>query len=83
MAWIWIKSRVNNYDNGNNAWLACNNNPNEWAVAYHGIGGKNGKFGNAFKNALSIAKNNLAPGIRQKYENKSNIRQLTRKMGYL
>ena len=28
-------------------------------------------------------KNNLAPGIRQKYENKSNIRPLTRKMGYL
>ena len=26
------------YDNGNNDWLAMNNNSNEWAVAYHGIG---------------------------------------------
>ena len=31
-----------NYDNGNNDWLGCNGNPNEWAVAYHGIGSKGG-----------------------------------------
>ena len=30
------------YDNGNNDWLACNGNKNEWAVAYHGIGSKGG-----------------------------------------
>jgi hypothetical protein len=30
------------YDNGNNDWLACNGNPNEWAIAYHGIGCKLG-----------------------------------------
>ena len=30
------------YDNGNNDWLGCNGNPNEWAVAYHGIGTKLG-----------------------------------------
>ena len=27
------------YDNGNNDWLAYNGNQNEWAVAYHGVGG--------------------------------------------
>ena len=26
------------YDDGNNDWLAYDGNPNEWAVAYHGIG---------------------------------------------
>ena len=26
------------YDNGNDDWLAYNGNPNEWAIAYHGIG---------------------------------------------
>ncbi len=30
---IWGK-----YDNGNNAWLASDGNPQEWAIAYHGIG---------------------------------------------
>ena len=74
---------LNNYDNRNNDWLACNNNPNEWAVAYHGVGGKRGKFGTVFENVVSIAKNNLSPGLRQKYEEKKNIRQITRNQGYL
>ena len=26
------------YDNGNNDWLDYNGNPNEWAIAYHGLG---------------------------------------------
>jgi hypothetical protein len=30
------------YDNGNNDWIAKDGNPNEWAVAYHGIGSKLG-----------------------------------------
>mgnify|MGYP006916127626 CR=1 FL=1 len=37
--WIGYGLRVKDvYDNGNNDWLEMNNNPNEWAVAYHGIG---------------------------------------------
>ena len=34
---VWGK-----YDNGNNDWLGCDGNQNEWAVAYHGIGTKLG-----------------------------------------
>ena len=30
------------YDNGNNDWLAYNGNPNEWAVAYHGLSARGG-----------------------------------------
>ena len=30
------------YDNGNNDWLGMDGNPNEWCVAYHGIGSKLG-----------------------------------------
>ena len=71
---------LNNYDNMNNDWLACNNNPNEWAVAYHGVGGKN--CGTVFKNVNSIVKNNLIPGIRQRYENVDNIREWTIFQGY-
>ena len=26
------------YDNGNDDWITYNGNPNEWAIAYHGIG---------------------------------------------
>ena len=74
---------LNNYDNMNNDWLACNNNPNEWAVAYHGVGGKRGKFGRVFQNVVSIVQNNLAPGKRQFYEKYDNIRQITKDQGYL
>ncbi len=42
----------------NNDWIACNNNKNEWDVAYHGVGGKSGKCGNVFRNVVSIAHNN-------------------------
>ena len=39
MGWIGYGLRVKDmYDNGNNDWLEMDNNPNEWAVAYHGIG---------------------------------------------
>ena len=74
---------LNNYDNMNNDWLACNNNPNELAVAYHGVGGKRGKFGRVFKNVVSIVQNNLAPGKRQFYEKYDNIRQITKDQGYI
>lgn len=74
---------LNNYDNMNNDWLACNNNPNEWAVAYHGVGGKRGKCGSVFKNVVSIVQNNLAPGERQFYEKYDNIRQITKDQGYI
>ena len=33
---------LDEYDNRNNDWLACNGNKNEWAVAYKGIGTKLG-----------------------------------------
>ena len=33
---------LDEYDNRNNDWLACNGNKKEWAVAYHGIGTKLG-----------------------------------------
>ena len=33
---------LDKYDLGNNDWLGCDGNPNEWAVAYHGIGTKLG-----------------------------------------
>ena len=29
---------LGNYDDGNDDWLAYDGNPNEWAIAYHGIG---------------------------------------------
>ena len=38
---------LDRYDNGNNDWIDYNNNPDEWAVAYHGMGiGINGDINN-------------------------------------
>ena len=73
---------LNNYDNGNNDWIGCNNKINEWAVAYHGIGKSRGKYDNVFKNTLSIVENNLSKGIRQLYKNNNNIREKSRRIGY-
>ena len=53
---------------------------NEWAVAYHGIGGIRG-YGDVFKNAVSIIKENLKPGSRQYYADEDNIREETKKLG--
>jgi hypothetical protein len=33
---------LDKYDAGNNDWLSYNGGPNEWAIAYHGIGTKGG-----------------------------------------
>ena len=51
--WVGYGLKVlGQYDNGNNDWIKMDNNPNEWAVAYHGTGAsavhpickKGGKF---------------------------------------
>ena len=73
---------LNNYDHGNNDWLGHDNNKNEWAVAYHGVGGAKGLRKNIFKNAISISKKNLIPGIGQNYEDAPNIRNETKNKGY-
>ena len=56
--WIGFGLKVfDKYDNGNNDWIACNGNENEWAVAYHGIGVK---LGSDF--TLEKAANNILAG---------------------
>jgi len=55
---------LDQYDNGNNDWIAWDNNPNEWAVAYHGTTTKavkpiceaNGKFFSIFKEDIICQK---------------------------
>ena len=48
IGWMGYGLRVlDRYDNGNNDWIDYNNNPDEWAVAYHGMGiGINGDINN-------------------------------------
>ena len=48
LGWMGYGLRVlNRYDLGNNDWIDYDNNPNEWAVAYHGMGiGLNGDINN-------------------------------------
>ena len=58
------------YDNGNNDWLACNGNKNEWAIAYHGIGSK---LGGTVENATKeIMLKGFIIGDRQAYKDKKN-----------
>ena len=80
--WVGYGLKVlNQYDNGNNDWIDCNGNKNEWAVAYHGtsenavkpICSKEGKFFSTFnegakRQALKNYKNINEPS--QKYYNK-------------
>ena len=48
LGWMGYGLRVlDRYDHGNNDWIDYDNNPNEWAVAYHGMGiGLNGDINN-------------------------------------
>ena len=61
---VWDK-----YDNGNNDWLGYNGNPNEWAVAYHGVGIKSSTVTQDINN---IVIGGFRAGARQKYGNYHN-----------
>jgi hypothetical protein len=58
------------YDDGNNDWLAYDGNPNEWAIAYHGIGCK---LGGTVENATKeIINKGFQAGRGQAYKNHKN-----------
>ena len=58
---------IGRYDNGNDNWLAHDNNPNEWAVAYHGLGTR--LIPQLEKVVENIIKGGFKTGPRQKYKN--------------
>ena len=60
------------YDNGNDDWLAYNGNPNEWAIAYHGIGTKLGSNFTVEKATNAILAGGFKAGGGQAYANYKN-----------
>ena len=58
---------IGRYDNGNDNWLAHDNNPNEWAVAYHGLGTR--LIPQLEKVVENIIKGGFKTGPRQKFKN--------------
>jgi hypothetical protein len=60
------------YDNGNDDWLAYDGNPNEWAVAYHGIG-VGGRCRTVEESTHSIFKGGFIAGNGQVHQNAKNI----------
>ena len=58
---------IGRYDNGNDDWLAHDNNPNEWAVAYHGLGTR--LIPQLEKVVENIIKGGFKTGPRQKFKN--------------
>lgn len=70
---------LNKYDNGNNDWLDCHGNKNEWAVAYHGLGTKLGFT--LEKAANNIIHGGFKAGSGQYYENYDNDNKPGEKIG--
>ena len=67
------------YDEGNDDWLACNGNPNEWAVAYHGTGTG---LGMSLEQAThNIVIGGFKPGERQAYEDDNDANHPGKKVG--
>ena len=66
------------YDGGKNDWLDYDNNPNEWAIAYHGVGRASS---NPEKIAGLIAKTGFKVGANQIYENDDDLFHLGKKVG--
>jgi hypothetical protein len=60
------------YDNGNDDWLTYNGNPNEWAIAYHGIGA-GGNCNTVEQATLSIYKGGFKAGCGQVHRDAENI----------
>ena len=60
------------YDNGNDDWITYNGNPNEWAIAYHGIGA-GGSCKTVEQATEYIYKGGFKAGNGQVHENQKNI----------
>ena len=67
------------YDNGNDDWLECNGNKNEWAVAYHGVGSS---MAASLEEAVgNICKGGYKIGKSQEYKDKENANKPGTKVG--
>jgi len=66
------------YDEGDNNWIECDNNPKEWAIAYHGVGrdSSNPEF-----IAGLIAKTHFKPGANQVYSEDNDMYHPGNKVG--
>ena len=68
---------LDEYDNGNNDWIAMDNNPKEWAVAYHGTSSsavkpiceKGGKFYSTVKEGAKLQALKSYKNINEKSKN--------------
>ena len=70
---------LDQYDDGNNDWIQMNGNKNEWAVAYHGIGAKNGF---TLENATNaIIKGGFKAGDGQAYKEYDDVNHPGNKIG--
>ena len=66
------------YDDGNNDWIEYNNNPNEWAIAYHGVG----RWSNTPQDITgTIAKEGFKAGENQAYNEDDDMYHPGKKVG--
>ena len=81
MGWKGFGLRVmDKYDNGNNDWIKMDNNPNEWAIAYHGIG-KKGNTNNTEQITNLIINGGFKVGPGQGCENYDDVNHPGQKVG--
>ena len=79
----WIRYGLNvlgKYDKGNDDWLAYDNRPGEWCIAYHGVA--QGQKSDDVKKVVGlIASNNLKKGGGQFYKDSDDCRHKGQKVG--
>jgi len=66
------------YDDGDTNWIECDNNPKEWAIAYHGVG--RGSNSPEFIAGL-IVKTRFKPGANQNYSEDDDMYHPGNKVG--
>ena len=77
----WIGFGINIYDKyDNNSWASSDNNKNEWAVAYHGVG-RNQSSENVKKIIKLILVGGLKPGSGQALKNEDDMMHPGKKIG--
>jgi len=77
----WIGFGVNIYDKYDNKyWVSSDNNKNEWAVAYHGVG-RNQCSDNVKKIIKLILEGGLKPGSGQALKNEDDVMHPGKKIG--
>jgi len=79
--WIGYGIKVSRkYDNQDDSWLAMDNNPKEWAIAFHGLRSGTRSPDKILDSIINTSNNEMRPGKNQRFFDKLNDNPQTKRL---